>query len=507
VKSLKQMRWSKWLGWLLLLGGVAAGGYWAYNQFTTANRNQAQQRMLTATVERVSLPITISANGIVQPERAINLSPKTSGIVKELLVKEGDRVQQGQTLARMDDSNLQGQYTQALGAVESAKANLQRAIAGNRSQEIAQAQAQVINAEAGIPKAQAQLAQAQANLQKAQLDLERSRQLFSQGAINQRDLDAAQQTYDVANAQIRADQEGIRQAQSLLAQAKQALSLQQAGTRPEEVAAARAEVTRAQGQLQTVQAQLNDTVIRAPFSGIVTRKYADPGAFVAPTTSASSANSATSSSILALASRNQVTAKVAETNIPQIKLGQTVAIEVDAYPGKSFAGRVTQIAAQSTVEQNVTNFEVKMSVQDPQAQLKAGMNGNVEFQVGNLENALVIPTVAIVRQEEGTGVLMAETGKPVKPEQDKADATNSESKSPRPNREAAGQGQQRQGDRPKRRASGRFRPIQTGLTVGDKTVVLSGLKAGDNVLISFPEGERPPSRTPSLMPGMERRGR
>jgi HlyD family secretion protein len=164
-----------------------------------------------------------------------------------------------------------------------------------------------------------------------------------------------------------------------------------------------------------------------------------------------------------LASTNQVVAKVPEANIPKIKLGQSVTIEVDAYPDQTFAGKVTQIATQSTVEQNVTNFEVKMSVDDPQRLLRAGMNATVQFNVGNLDNALVVPTVAIVRQEEGTGVYVA--------------------------------GRSEQG-------KSKFQPITTGASVQDKTVVLAGLQAGDRVLLSFPPGERPASRTPSLIPGM-----
>jgi HlyD family secretion protein len=206
-----------------------------------------------------------------------------------------------------------------------------------------------------------------------------------------------------------------------------------------------------------------DEWIRAPFSGIVTRKFADPGSFVTPTTSGSSVSSATSSSILTLATNYQVAAKVAETSIPKIKVGQSAAIEVDAYPGKQFAGQVMQVATQSTVDQNVTYFQVKASANDPENLLQAGMNVNVKFNVGTLNDALVVPTVAIVRQPRGTGVYLVGNGENSRP---------------------------------------RFQRITTGATVEDKTVVASGLKAGDKVLISFPEGERPTSRTPSLVPGM-----
>ncbi|MCL1469366.1 efflux RND transporter periplasmic adaptor subunit [Argonema antarcticum] len=564
-----KLKLPKWLLGLLVLGLLAGGGYLAYTQVTTAQRQEARRRIQTVNVERANLPISISANGTVQPERSVNVSPKNSGVLKELLVKEGDRVNTGQILAYMDNSNSQGQLTQAKAQLASAQANLDKLLAGNRPQEIAQAQAQLASAQANLNKlltgnrpqeiaqaqaqlvsaqanlnklltgnrpqeiaqaqaqlvsaqanlnkllagnrpqeiaqAQAQLVSAQANLRQTELIFNQNQQLYRAGAISRREVDSSRTSYDTAKAQVeQAKQalnlqqsgtrpEEIAQARAQVEQAKQALNLQQSGTRPEEItqaraqveqakqalelqrlgarpeeiAQARAQVMTAEGAMQTVQAQLNDTVIRAPFSGIVTRKFADPGSFVTPTTSGSSVSSATSSSILALASTNQIVAKVAETSIPKIKVGLSVTIEADAYPGQSFQGKVVQVATQSTVEQNVTNFEVKMSLDDPKNLLQVGMNVNVTFNVGTLENALVVPTIAIVRQEQGTGVYLV------------------------------GQGENR---RP------RFTPITTGITVDGKTVVVSGVEEGDKVTISFPTGERPASRTPSLIPGMGPQG-
>ena len=436
MKDLKKIRVPKWLITLLILGLLAGASYAVYAQITTANPKEGKRRGKTVAVEQVNLPVTIAANGTVQPERSVNISPKTSGRLKELLVKEGDRVEQGQILAYMDDSNFQGQLTQARGQVESAQANLQRLLAGNRAQDIAQAQARVRDVEA--------------NLRRTEQTFQQNQQLFNTGAISRRELNNSLADRDSAIAQ--------------LAQNKQAFSLQQAGSRPEEIAQARAQVTTAEGSLQTVQTQIADSVIRAPFSGVVTKKFADPGAFVAPTTSGSAVSSATSSSILSLASNNQIMANVAESNIAQIKLGQSVEIKVDAYPGKTFVGKAIQLATQSTTVQNVTSFEVKSSVADPTKLLRVGMSVDVEFKVGTLSDVLVIPTVAIVRQEGSSGVLVM-----------------------------AGE----KGDR-----RSEFRPITTGVSVADKTVVLSGLQAGDRVMLSFPQGERPQSRTPSMLPGM-----
>ena len=570
VKPLKEpfkfkLKIPKWLLGLLVLGLLAGGGYVTYTQITTAQRQEARRRIQTLTVERVNLPIKISANGTVQPEKSVNVSPKNSGVLKELLVKEGDRVKEGQILAYMDRSNLQGQLTQAKAQLVSAQANLEKLRAGNRPQEIAQAQAQLTSAQANLNKllagnrpqeiaqaqaqlasaqanlnklltgnrpqeiaqaqaqlasaqanlnkllagnrpqeiaqAQAQLASAQASLREAELTYNQNQQLYKAGAISRRERDTSLTAYETAKAQVqqakqalnlhqsgsrsediaaaRAQVEQAKQALNLqqsgtrsediaaaraqVEQAKQALNLQKSGSRPEDIAAARAQVMNAEGGLEDIQARINDTVIRAPFSGLVTRKFADPGSFVTPTTSGSSVSSATSSSILALASNNQIVAKVAETSIPKIKMGQNVIIEADAYSDQTFQGKVSEIATQSTVDQNVTNFEVKMSLDDPKNLLQVGMNVSVKFDVGTLDNALVVPTIAIVRQERGTGVYLL--GK----------EENSRS---------------------------RFQPITTGATVDNKTVVVSGLEEGDKVLISFPRGERPTSRTPSLMPGM-----
>jgi HlyD family secretion protein len=424
---------------LVILGAIAGGGFLVYQNFFVPQNNQGRRKARTVSVERATLPISVSANGTVQPEMLINVSPKSSGRLKQLLVKQGDLVETGQVLAYMDNSNLQGQLTQAQGDVASAEANLQKLMAGNRDQEIGQAQA-TLNSD-------------RANLQQAEFNFNQNQALFNDGAISEREFKNSRSAFDAAKGKV--------------AQSEQALSLQQAGSRPEDIAQARAQVVSAQGKLQIVQAQIEDTVIRAPFSGIVARKFADPGAFVTPTTSGSTVTSATASSILSLASNNRVIANVAEVNIAQVKVGQSVKIKADAYPGETFDGKVVEISPQSTVQQNVTSFEVKAAIlSDAKQQLRSGMNTSVDFKVGDLKNALVVPTVAIVRQANATGVFVrSEDSPPV------------------------------------------FTPIVTGLTANDKTEVKSGLKGGEKILISFPEGMRPQSNIPGGIPGLQPRVR
>ncbi|MEH2275876.1 MAG: efflux RND transporter periplasmic adaptor subunit [Nostoc sp.] len=489
VKKKKGRRnWLSWLIALCLLGGI---GYGVYYQVTVVSRQEARRRVLTRPVERQSLTITVSANGTVKPERSINLSPKNSGILKTLLVKEGDLVKQGQIVAYMDDSNLRGQLTSAQGQLAQAEANLQKAIVGNRPQDIAQAQGVLDEAEANLQKVQAgnrsqDIAQAQARLQSAQAtlrqaadDFVRNQQLYNAGGISLQTLNQNRATRDSAQASVNEVQqalglqkagsrpEDIEQARAVVKQRQQALALLKAGTRQEDINAARAQVTSARGSLQNIQAEINDTVIRAPFDGVVTKKFADPGAFVTPTTASSEVASSSSSSILSLASTNEVVANLAETNISKTRLGQKVSIKADAYPGKTFEGKVSQIAAQAIVEQNVTSFEVRVSLLDPQRLLRSGMNAEVDFQVGQVENVLVVPTASVVRQENATGVFVqGKNNRPV------------------------------------------FTRIETGVTANNFTEVKSGLTGNERVLLSFPPGSRPQS-TPrgGVFPGLGGGGR
>ncbi len=425
VKTLTKIKGHPLLLGLLVLIPLVGVSYFAYNQLVVIPQQQAKNKVQTAAIERINLTITVSANGTVQPQQSVNVSPKTAGILKQLLVKEGDSVKEGQILAYMDDKNLQGQLVKSQGDLDAAEANLQKVIGGNRDQATAQANAK--------------LQDSQLALRLTQNDLERNQSLNNQGAISQQAFDTALTTRDRAQAQVNQDLE--------------ALDLSQAGAQQEDIDRARAEVESAQGSLQVIQSNINDMVLRAPFTGTIGRKFADPGAFVTPTTSGSAVTSATSSSILSLASTNQIVAQVAEANIAKIHLDMQATILVDAYAGKTFTGKVTQIATQSDVVQNVTSFQVKTSVLDPENLLRSGMNVNVDFQAGELANVLVVPTGAIVQQDNAQGVFVAK---------DKGDPV--------------------------------FVPIVVGTTVNDKTEVKSGLTGTEQVLLSFPPGTRKTSK-------------
>lgn len=423
IETSKKRRFFKGLLGILFVSVLVGGGYLIYRQFIVRSQTLEQAQTQTASVEKTTLPITVSANGTVEPEQLTNVSPKTSERLEAVTVVEGDAVQEGDIVAYMDDSDLQGQLIQAQGELANAEANLAMAMAGNRPQEVAQAEATLVSAEA--------------SLNQAEEVLQRYESLYAAGAISAEETTNYRTARDTALTQVDS--------------AKEALSLIQAGRRAEEIAQAEAQVLQAQGVLKTIETQIENTVIRAPFGGIVTARYADPGDFVSPSTAASettSSSSSSSSSILSLAFNYQVVANVAETEIAQVQPGQPASVRADAFPEQLFEGSVAQVAEQATVTSNVTSFEVRVDLSAAaQAALKPGMNVDIEFQAGELVDVLVVPTVAVVREAQGEGVLILG-----------------------------------------REGTPRFLPIETGLTVDDKTAVVSGLEGNEQIVLSAAEG-------------------
>jgi HlyD family secretion protein len=473
-KPLKKLKITKWLVGFLALFLLTSGSYLIFRQLKTTQQEAARPKPIA--VEQSNLKVTVTANGTIEPAELVNVSPKKTGILKELLVKEGQSVTKGQFIAKMDDSELQGQFIEAQGKLEQAEANLSKLMAGNRPQEIAQGQAKLEELEATlrqleagnrsqeIAQAQARLDSAKATFEQAEDDYQRNQNLQKEGAISIQALNIKKATYESAKAavteaeeEVSLAKEGTRQeeidrARAEVTSQQQALDLLKEGTRSEEIAQARAEVLAAQGLVKTAQTQIEDAVVRAPFDGIVSAVYSDPGAFITPTTSGSDVSSATSSSILAIASDNEVVANVAENNIAKVKIGQKVAISADAFPGETFQGKVSQIATQASVEQNVTSFEVTVALEGANAkQLRSGMNASLDFQVDQLTNVLTVPTVAVTQKDSTTGVYVGIPEQPPK-----------------------------------------FVPITTGATVGDRTEVKEGLDGTEHILVNVPSELPPP---------------
>lgn len=416
LRVLKKVpRWITVAVALLSITGVAVAGYGVWQQQQTAASAAHQS---TFVVKRGNVDVRVTATGVIRPTTQVKVSPKQTGLIKKMYVKQGDYIEAGQPIAQMDDSNLRAQLEGAKAAYLGAQANYEKAKRGSRPQEIAAAGFQTLRSSKAVAAAKQNVARLTLQLQSLQAAADRDKQnaerqvyLSKAGAISEQDGLNARTQAIVAATQLRMGQEELRQAQAAVAQAEadeEAVRQQQnmvtAGNRSEDIAAAEQQMLQARANLKALEIQVADNLVRAPFAGVVTQKYADEGAIVTPTTSAAT-TSATSSSIIALSAPLEMVAQVAESDIAKIKLNQPVEIRPNAMPGKVFKGVVTQIAPEAIVNQNVTTFEVHASLDHTQ-ELLSGMNVSAYFIAGHENDVLLVPTVAIVSRRGQTGLLV-----------------------------------------------------------------------------------------------------
>ncbi|MEM6715174.1 MAG: efflux RND transporter periplasmic adaptor subunit [Cyanobacteria bacterium P01_C01_bin.147] len=421
---------------LWLVGGLAAAavGLGALAFVIRHQETSDDLTDLTVPVAATALTVRITASGTVEPVQTVNLSPKTSGILAKLLVEQGDAVTVGQLIAQMENQDVAALVRQREAAVAEAQASLADVRRGSDAEAIAQAEAAVAAAQALVTDLSSQLSLAQAQLQ-------RNQSLAAQGAISQNELDTFEQAVSSAEA-------GVERAQFQVQESEARLADLQNEPQREAIAQAEARLAQAQAQLTSAQVQLADTQIRAPFAGIVTQKFANEGAFVTPTTSASDATSATSTAIVAIASDLEVLAEVPEADIAKIRPGQAVEVIADAYPDQVFEGVVRLIAPEAIERQNVTLFQVRVDLTSGKDILLSNMNVTVAFIGEVLSDALVVPTVAVVTQAGQAGVLVP-------------------------------------GDRDRPR----FQPVILGSQVGNQIQIEQGVEEGDRVFVDLPPGE------------------
>ena len=284
--------------------------------------------------------------------------------------------------------------------------------------------------------------------------------MLKQGAISQDTFDEISDNSQNAQSSINELRQKLEQLQSTgggeveqikaeIAESRIALEQKQA-TAPDEIAALEASLEQAEMSLKQSEIQYQDSIVKAPFDGIVTQRYAVEGAYVAPSTSGSDTASSSASSILALAQGLEIVAQVPELDIGQLQPGQKVKIVADAYPDREFTGEVKRIAPEAVVEENVTSFEVRVKLLTGQNVLRSKMNVDVTFIGKKLNDSLVVPTVAIFTEDGEQGVMIPdENNQPV------------------------------------------FKPVKVGTYLGEQTQILEGVKANQRVFIDLPESKKP----------------
>jgi len=356
-----------------------------------------------AKVEKGDLAKSVVATGKVTPITKVEVKSKASGIVKKLLVDYGDHVKQGQLLAQLDKIEIEAQVAQSRAALEAAEANL---------------------------------TSSQADFERAKVDAEgpdvpplkraydRAIGMAKDGVVSASALDDAEKNYVMA-----VNKQNVAKAQVTVLKAK--------------IAQSQAVVAEDQANLKQLEEQLSYTDIVSPIDGIVLSRDVQMGDAVSSILVLGS--SATLVMTLGDTSEVYVKGKVDESDIGKVYLGQRARIKVESFKDKTFDGKVTKISPMGVEKDNVTTFEVRVSIQNPGGELKAEMTANAEIILEEHKNVLQIPEGAILydKDKKASVEIPDPKGKDGK---DKV-------------------------------------AVNIGISNGAKTEVLSGLKEGDQVVL------------------------
>jgi HlyD family secretion protein len=400
-KNGRNVRVRRRLIWLSVVAVVLTGAFFGVKAaFRPSNKIDPSK---ISEVTRGNIARSVVATGKIQPRIKVEVKSKASGIVQRLLVDYGDWVKQGQVLVELDKEELQAQVREATATQLAAEA----------AEESAKAALERNKIEAEGP-----------DLPFLKLAMERARKLHAQGLIAPSAVEDAEKAYQL----------GLN---------KQMSALRSVAVARADMARANAQVAQAKAALERAAENLRNATIASPMDGLVLSRDVEVGDAV--------------SSILVLGSQATlvmtlgdigdvyVLGKVDQADIGKVYIGQRARIVVESFKDKKFQGQVTKIAPMGVEKDNVTSFEVRVSIKNPGGELKANMSANAEVILEEKLNVLLVPESAIVYdRNRNTSVeipdVLAEKGR-------------------------------------------RKAPVKLGISDGVKTELLAGLKQGDKVIL------------------------
>jgi HlyD family secretion protein len=419
---------------LLVVAGVVVGSIIHSRDSVTA--------VATGNAVREDLIATVSGTGQIKPLTYVNVGATAFGRITHLYVKEGDHVKKGQLLATVESEQPASQVQAQQATISADKTTVDSYIAAEKT-------------------AQAAVDEAKADLEQKRFDIQRYNQLYKEQLVAKQDFDAKKAAYDI-------DVATLAQRQAALAQAKA------------QTAAARSQVNQATATLKGNSYQLGLTESRAPFDGLVTNVPVREGETVVV-----GIQNAEGSTLMTIANMSVITAevKVDETDIVNVQLNQPVSVTVDALTGKTFKGHVTEVGDQAllrttglatsqstTGTEEAKDFKVVVTLDNPSDEMRPGLSCNAKITTANKPDTLTIPIQALVERDATTeNALWKNHGK------ESSDTASAASKTV-----------DTQGvfvlvhDGSRLRV--RFVPVTTGVTGATDIEVLSGLKAGDEIV-------------------------
>ncbi len=387
-----------WTGLTVLVAAVVLGAAVA----AKGNGTKFEPSQL-GKAERADIARSVVATGKVQPITKVQVKSKASGIVTRLDTDINAVVKQGQVLAQLDQVEI-------LAQVNAQKAQLNAAESNSRA---AAAAIQYDRVSAEAP-----------DLPMYKHTYDRAQQMAKDGVVSQQALDDAQQRYlfaantrDKALAQITVDTSKLHQAE--------------------------AQVAQSQSSLKQLEEQLSYTTITSPMDGVILSRDVEKGDAVSSILVLGS----TATLVMTIGDVHQVyvQGKVDESDIGKVYLGQPARIKVESFKEKTFLGKVTRIAPLGVEKDNVTTFEVRVSIDNPGGELKANMTANAEILLEEHKNVLTVPEQAVLYDKDRNASVEVPDAK------------------------------QKKGRR--------VIAIKAGISNGTRTEVLTGLNAGDTVIL------------------------
>jgi HlyD family secretion protein len=389
--------------WIWLVAGVVLVVLVLGVALTRLARGSAIDPNKLAKVTRGDVARSVVATGKIQPITKVEVKSKASGIVEKLYVDINNQVRKGQQLAQLDQQEIAAQ-------VEAQRAQL------------AAAEANVSTYQANIEQDKVNAAAPDLPMYKATLD--RNLQMQKEGIVSRQALDDANKDYlaaltrrDSSHAQIGVDTAKLKQA--------------------------RAQVMQSEASLKQLEEQLSYTTIVAPMDGVILSRDVEIGDAVSSILVLGS----TATLVMTEGDINEVyvQGKVDEADIAHVYMAQPARIKVESFRDRVFQGKVTKIAPLGVEKDNVTTFEVRVSIDNPGGELKANMTANAEILLDEHKGVLTVPENAVIYDNQKKASVEI------------PDKTQKEGK--------------------------RKVPVTVGLSNGSVTEILSGLKEGDQVVL------------------------
>ena len=387
-----------WIGAPVLLAAIIFGVV----TVASGNNNKIEPSQL-AKAEKGDIARSVVATGKVQPITKVEVKSKASGIVTNLNVDINDIVHRGQQIAQLDQVEILAQVAAQRASLNAAESNAKAAASAIEYDKVA----------AEAP-----------DLPMYKNTYERAAGMQKDGVVSKQALDDAQQKYlfaantrDKAVAQITVDRSKLAQAQAQIAQA--------------------------QAQLKQLEEQLSYTVIQSPMDGVILSRDVEKGDAVSSILVLGS----TATLVMTIGDIHQVyvQGKVDESDIGKVYLGQPARIKVESFKDKTFYGKVTRIAPLGVEKDNVTTFEVRVSIDNPGGELKANMTANAEVILDEHKNVVTVPEQAVLYDKDrNASVEVPDT---------------------------------------KQKTGRRKVSIKSGISNGTRTEVIAGLNSGDTVIL------------------------